>query len=161
MSFRTILTSITIWVMEVPKNFLYIQLYQAQLWFYDYSATRVPHAQVKSKTIPVDNEEVEKGSMKHQLGVSSLYYRIEGECYKSQPVLVSMKIGEVLCFCLEAVNVRAIVASVETGWSQDPRLQACFSSILKGAVTTNFFSLARPLLWDNSNTTSRLHCQPC
>ena len=121
----------------------------------------MPHAQVKLKTIPIDNEKVEKSFMKHQLGVSSLYHRIEDEYYKSQPVLVSMKIGEVLYFCLEAVSARAIVASLETRWLQDPRSQVFFLSILKGTVTTDLFFLAQPLLWDNSNTTSRLHCQPC
>ena len=84
------------------------------------------HSQARMKTIGVNNEEVEKGSVKNKLGVPYLFQRFEDETYKSQMTPVPMEIGEVLCFNIAVVHGQEVNLAMDTRWSLDARLKSRF-----------------------------------
>lgn len=84
------------------------------------------HAQPRLKTHPVNNPEVEKGSIKHQLGIPYLFHLIDDESYKKKMVPIPMEIGEVLVFDLGIIHGQEVNASEVTRWSIDSRLKNRF-----------------------------------
>ena len=82
------------------------------------------HAQPKLKTHPVESVGVEKGSIKHQLGVPYLLQRVVDESYKSEMFPIPFNVGEVLCFDLGILHGLEVSNSETTRFSIDCRLKS-------------------------------------
>ena len=79
---------------------------------------------VKIKSI--NNDQVEKGSIKHQLGVPYKFQTLADESFRDSLISIPMKIGEVLCFNLALIHGQEINKSASTRWSFDARIKNTF-----------------------------------
>lgn len=84
------------------------------------------HSLEDVKVSGVKNDEVEKGSIKHQLGVPYFFQTLDDESLRSKLVPIPMDIGEVLCFSLAVIHGQEVNRASGTRWSIDTRIKNSF-----------------------------------
>jgi len=84
------------------------------------------HTLLNPKLNSVKNDEVAKGSIKHQLGVPYKFQLLADESFKSNLIPIPMKIGDVLCFNLALIHGQEINRSQNTRWTIDARIKNSF-----------------------------------
>ncbi|MFQ5451076.1 MAG: phytanoyl-CoA dioxygenase family protein [Nitrospinaceae bacterium] len=84
------------------------------------------HTLSNVKLTSVNNDEVEKGSIKHELGVPYLFQVITDDSFRSKLIPVPMKVGDVLCFNLAVIHGQEINKSQNTRWTIDARIKNSF-----------------------------------
>ena len=94
------------------------------------------HALSNVKLISVDNEEVEKGSIKHELGVPYKFQLLADDNFRSDLIPIPMKIGDVLCFNLALIHGQEINKGQNTRWTFDARIK---SSFIKSGARDDYY----------------------
>ena len=95
------------------------------------------HSITEVKVTSVKNEEVERGSIKNQLGVPYLWQTLADNSLKSKLIPIPMKIGEALCFCLGVIHGQEVNGASDTRWSIDLRIK---NSFVQSGCRSDFFN---------------------
>ncbi len=99
------------------------------------------HSLSEVKVAGIKSEEVEKGSIKHQLGVPYFSQTLDDDSLKAKLIPIPMEIGEVLCFSLAVIHGQEVNRSSSTRWTIDARIKNSFvKSGSRDDYYTNFFS---------------------
>ena len=99
------------------------------------------HSLSKIKVSAINNDAVEKGSIKHQLGVPYLLQTLDDDQLRSKLIPIPMEIGEVLCFSLAVIHGQEVNRSSRTRWTIDTRIKNSFvKSGSRDDYYTNFDS---------------------
>lgn len=84
------------------------------------------HSLTKINVTAVKNAEVEKGSIKHQLGVPYFLQTLDDDILRSKLIPIPMEMGEVLCFSLAVIHGQEVNRSSATRWTFDTRVKNSF-----------------------------------
>jgi hypothetical protein len=95
------------------------------------------HSFSEIKVRSIKNNEVEKGSIKHQLGIPYALKTLDDDSLRSKLIPIPMEIGEVLCFSLAVIHGQEVNRSSSTRWSIDARIK---NSFVKSGSRNNYYT---------------------
>jgi hypothetical protein len=84
------------------------------------------HSLTKVKVSGIKNEDVEKGSVKHQLGVPYFLQTLDDDSLRPKLIPIPMEVGEVLCCSLAVIHGQEVNRSSNTRWTIDARAKNTF-----------------------------------
>jgi hypothetical protein len=96
------------------------------------------HSLTEIKVKATNNDEVEKGSIKHQLGVPYLLQTLDDDLIRAKLIPIPMEIGEVLCFNLAVIHGQEVNRSSNTRWTVDTRIK---NSFVKSGSREDYYTI--------------------